>query len=269
MNERYDVCFAGQILDGYDPDSVRNKLAKLFNADQPTLDLLFSGKTQLVKRDCDHATALQYKSAMERAGALPVIEVVAAEAETVNEPAQGISAAQRIAALAAAPDEGRYQDTVANVPSQEEREQSAINTENIGLAPPGTEVLRQEERAEPVSTEIDTSDLQVDEAADRLSEEAAPPPATVETGHLSLADAGEDIPNLAATETPVSPCLDGLALSDPGADFSDCASPETQAPTLDLSALTLESPGTDMLEGKYRKTEPGTGPSTDHLSLED
>jgi hypothetical protein len=269
MNERYDVYFAGQILDGYDSDSVRNKLAKLFNADQATLDLLFSGKTQVIKRNCDHATALQYKSAIEQAGARPILKVIEAEAGTENGADPKMSAAQKIAALAAAPDEGRYEQSGGDAPPHEEPREPTGEPESIDLAPPGTEVLREEERAESVSIEIDTSGLQVDMAADRLPEDATPPPATVDTGHLSLADAGETIPNLPTTETPVSPSLDGLALSDAGTDFSDCASPATQAPTLDLSALTLESPGSDMLEEKYRKTEPGTGPSTDHLSLED
>ena len=44
MKERYDIYFAGQILDGIDPISVRDKLAKLFKADKSTLNLLFSGK---------------------------------------------------------------------------------------------------------------------------------------------------------------------------------------------------------------------------------
>ena len=69
MNKRFDVYFAGQILDGKDPDNVRANLAKLFKADDSTLDLLFSGKAYLVKRECDRDTALKYKKAMERAGA--------------------------------------------------------------------------------------------------------------------------------------------------------------------------------------------------------
>ncbi len=59
MEERYNVYFAGQVVEGYDLHSVRDKLAKVFNADQATLDKLFSGKAQLIKRDCDKATALQ------------------------------------------------------------------------------------------------------------------------------------------------------------------------------------------------------------------
>ena len=74
MEERYNVYFAGQVLEGCDRSSVRDKLAKVFNADQATLDKLFSGKAQLIKRNCDKATALQYREAMERAGAIPIVK---------------------------------------------------------------------------------------------------------------------------------------------------------------------------------------------------
>ena len=59
MEARYNVYFAGQLRAGHDLASVRDQLARLFKADTATLDKLFSGKTQLVKRDCDKATALQ------------------------------------------------------------------------------------------------------------------------------------------------------------------------------------------------------------------
>ena len=65
MTERYNVYFAGRLMDGHDLDSVREKLARVFNVDQQTLDKLFSGKNQLVKSDCDKATALKYKVAMQ------------------------------------------------------------------------------------------------------------------------------------------------------------------------------------------------------------
>jgi hypothetical protein len=84
-----------------------------------------------------------------------------------------------------------------------------------------------------------------------------------------MAEVGETIPHLPSGETPVSPNIDGLALSAPGSDFSDCASPEARALPLDLSALSLEPPGTDLLEEKYRGRKSDAAPSTDHLSLED
>ncbi len=121
MESLYNVYFAGEVLDGHSRDSVREKLGKLFNADEATLNKLFSGKPQLLKRECDKGTALKYQQAIERAGAKALIKAITAAASAISPPAaptttginQTMSAAQRIAALAQAPDRVDYssQDT--------------------------------------------------------------------------------------------------------------------------------------------------------------
>jgi hypothetical protein len=262
MDELYDVYFAGQVLDGQDPQQVRSQLARLFNADEATLDRLFSGKPSLVKRGCDRATAGKYKSAMEKAGAVPVIRAQHSDAET----AAPQTAAGKIAALAAAPEQGQYQQESPQAESAAELEASEGD---IGLAPPGTEVLMESERTSPVTREIDTSALQVDIAAARLSEESDVPPVTLDTSHLSVAETGATIPNLPSSETPLSPDTDSISLSEPGWDLSDCAAPDAPPPSLDLSGLTAEPAGSDILEEQYRKRDQGSMPATDHLSLSD
>ncbi len=262
MTELYDVYFAGQVQEGEDPARVRANLGKLFNANEQTLDKMFSGKPSTIKRDCDRETALKYKTAMERAGAVPVIRAQQGDAgdTTPN------SAAEKIAALAAAPDEIGHQQESAPAAAVDE---SPENEDGIGLAPPGTEVLRESERAAPVIREVDTSALHVDTSAQRLSEESSPPPLNLDTSHLSMAEAGEAIPNLPSTDTPLSPDTSAISLSEPGTDFSDCATPEPPPPELDLSNMSTEPPGSDILEEQYRKKDTGETPSTDHLSLGD
>ena len=107
----------------------------------------------------------------------------------------------------------------------------------------------------------------MDTAAKRLSEAAPPPPVAPDTRHLSMADAGDIIPNLARFTVPLSPVTDGLALSAPGTDFSDCAAPEPPALQLDISALAVLPAGTALLEEQYRNREHSAVPSTDHISL--
>lgn len=270
MQERYNVYFAGQIIAGHDENGVREKMARLFNADENTLDKLFSGKAQLIKRNCDDATASKYKTAMERAGAQPIIKAVEQQAEaskTGPKPSQ--SAAQKIAALAAASDEGHYRNPAQKTPKSHEQEQQTPDAGEIVLAPPGTEVLRENERARPAVREVDTSSLQVDTSAQRLSEEPPPPPAAPDTDHLSMGNVGEAIPNLPSSENPVSPTVDHLELSVPGSDFSDCAKDTLQPVAPDVSGLELDPPGSTLLDEKFRKQGQGTAPSTDHLSLDD
>jgi hypothetical protein len=287
MATRYNVYFAGQLLEGQELASVRDKLAKLFNADQQTLEKLFSGKAQLLKRDCDKATALKYKQAMERAGAEPVIKASQSAAATEQPPPpkpapdKTMSAAEKIAALAAAPDKSGYSpeesSTLSEEPSTRPEESSTGSAEQqpepgqagINLAPAGSGVLREDERSEPVVRDIDTAGLEVDAATQRLSEEPPPPPPAPDTSHLDMGGVGEMIPNLPSDQVPLSPNTDAIDLSPAGTDFTDCAPPEAEAPPLDLSGMDLAPAGTDVLEEKYRKKEQAEAPTTDHISLEE
>jgi hypothetical protein len=270
MEERYNVYFDGQVMAGHDLGSVREKLAKVFNADQATLDKLFSGKRQLIKRSCDAATAQKFKAAMERAGAVPIINVEEPAAVTAAAPARPLTAAEKIAALAAAADETRYRQSSTTQSKAALQEETNAASGGIALAPPGTEVLRAEERATPIVREVDTSGLAVDSAATRLSDVPPPPPAAPDTSHLTMGGVGESIPNLPSDAVPLFPDLDGLELSAPGTDFSDCAAPTPAAAPLNLSGLAALPPG-DLPpeEERLRQRIPVPVPSTDHLALKD
>lgn len=278
MEALYNVYFAGQLQEGQQLATVRAKLAKLFNADDATLEKLFCGKPQLLKRDCDKATALKYKKAMENAGAKPVIQraesAVTSTAE-VSTAKPAMTAAERIAALAAAPDLSQQADSQPAAPSSTSPssasppEQVAPAADgDIDLAPVGTDVLLESERSTPTQADIDTSALEVDAAAVRLSPEPEAAPAAPDTSHLDMGAVGDKIPTLPSDQTPLSPNIEGISLSPEGADFSDCAAPEVGEPQLDLSAMDLAPAGSEVLEAKYRQADQVEAPSTDHLSLE-
>ncbi len=240
MEERYNIYFSGQVLEGHDIAQVRLQLAKLFKADDTTLDKLFSGSPQLIKRNCDKDTALKYQQAMKKAGAKPVIR--AAEAAAPPTPPVDTPAGETTAATT---EEGEFD-----------------------LAPAGADVLRPEERAEPEVLEVDTSALSLAATGERLSEEPPAPPAAPDTDHLSMGDVGDDIPNLDTGPIPDAPDTSNIALTPEGTDFSDCTPEPSAAPAVDLSELELAEHGADMLEEKYRDQEKPKPPATDHLSLE-
>lgn len=278
MEARYNVYYAGQLLDGQELTTVRANMAKLFNADEATLNKLFSGRAQLVKRDCDKATALKYKQAIEQAGAVPVIK----SAETTTTPApkaaaapasESKTAAERIAALASAPDLGAQPEPAAPKQAAPEKNPEPDNTQaegNILLAPTGTEVLRPDERPIPAVSTVDAPDLEVDPSGQRLSDTPPPtPPAAPDTSHLSEGNVGELLPNLPSSTAALDPDTSGIALSPDGSDFSDCAAPEPTAPDVDLSGIDLAPAGSDVIEPQYRKKQDTPPPATDHLALED
>ncbi|MDP5072133.1 MAG: hypothetical protein NWQ45_14645, partial [Congregibacter sp.] len=84
-HERYDIAFGGECLEGHDPLAVREALGALFKADEATLDRLFSGTRQRIKRNCDKATALKYQKSLAAAGAKAIVSRVIEEGQKNGE----------------------------------------------------------------------------------------------------------------------------------------------------------------------------------------
>ena len=228
MGSLIDVCFAGQLLEGQELQNVRQKVQKLFNANPETLDKLFSGKTQVLKRGCDQATATKYQQALERAGAVAILR-----------------------------------------PCEPKPAQASTDNSGLDLAATGEDILRPDERAAPVTTEVDTSGIELTAAGTDLSDHEESTAAAPDTGHLSMGDVGDDIPNLADTRAQLHPNTDNISLSPEGTDFSDCAPPEADTPALDLSNIEVAPVGSDVLEEQFKKIDTAKGPDTGHISLED
>ena len=228
MEPLYDVCFAGQLLDGQDLQSVRDKIQKLFKANPETLEKLFSGKNQILKRGCDKPTALKYKKAMEAAGAKPEIRAV---------------------------------EVAATPESPPPAEQS------FDLAPVGADVLRADEREAPTHIDVDLSHLSLDAAGTTLGKSAQATHSAPDTSHLTMGEVGDDIPGLPKTRTTVTPNTDNISLAPQGSDLSDKLTATDVSPELDLSAIELAPAGADVLEEQYKKNEETDAPDTSHIDL--
>ncbi|MEP0202145.1 MAG: hypothetical protein ABJ084_08460 [Halioglobus sp.] len=280
MEQRYHIHYSGEVLDGHNVADVRAKLGKLFNADAVTLDKLFSGSRQAVKRNCDKATALKYKKAMENAGAKPVITAAtestpatdASTAPTMQTATQDqsqpsapeMTKAERIAAIAAGSDKPAVTDSSVNSSIQE----SDQSPPAFDVAATGADLLRPEERAAVEPAKVDISAIELTPSGSRLSDEPPPAPAAPDTTHLSMGSVGEVIPNLESSLDEVQPDTSSIDLAPSGTDFSDCAPDEPEPLDLDLSGLDLAPDGSDLLEAKYRDKHSTSAPATDHLSLE-
>lgn len=261
MDSRYNIYFSGGILDGHDRDTVCRNIGQLFKANAATLDKLFSGKPQLLKRSCDHETALKYQQAMARAGARAIVRPVeAASTPTQASAAPAMTKAERIAAIAAGA-ESAPRDRAAESATPQD-------STGIQLAPAGTEVLRADERKVVPPRDVDTSELSLAAQGTRLAAPAAVPPPAPDTEHLSVAAVGADLGPTATPQQAPEQLGDDLELSPQGTDFSDCAVPDAAVPDLDLSYLELSGPGADLLDARYRDDQSPSPPATDHLDLE-
>lgn len=100
--DRYNIVFAGVLVAGADPASVRAKLGSTFRLDAAQLDNLFSGQPVVVKRDVDLMTATRFQQAFLAAGARAEIESLAPTAAPQPEAADTAPAADT-AGLSLAP----------------------------------------------------------------------------------------------------------------------------------------------------------------------
>ena len=177
---RYEIAFSAQVVPGAQLELVKANLAKLFQADEQRLALLFSGRRIVIKSNLDAAGAEKYRSTLERAGA--VAEVVCLD-EAVEEielaPAPAAPTAQ---VAAASPPEGRLQVT----PRDEYMAAFAqVDAPDFGIAPLGDDV--QDEKPQVSAPPLDLSQFSLAPPGSDMGEAkkapAGPPP---DISHLKL-----------------------------------------------------------------------------------
>ncbi|MEQ8514684.1 MAG: hypothetical protein RIC38_03680, partial [Chromatocurvus sp.] len=200
MQETYNIYFSGDIADGESLEDVRRKIGALFNARDATLDKLFSGRTQLIKRNCSQEEALTYKAAMQRAGALATITPADTAAKPADDAPEKASSPEPTATTVA-----------AGTPAQD--------TAPLSLAPTGTDVLLPAERQEMTQRDMDLSAFTMAPAGERLGAPAADAPPPPDTSHLSAADIGDALPTLAAPAPPPPPDTSTLTLAEAATDL--------------------------------------------------
>ncbi|MFT6289203.1 MAG: hypothetical protein ACJA09_003970 [Alcanivorax sp.] len=225
MDERYNIYFAGVVLEGHDIAQVRLKLGELFNADDLTLDKLFSGDAQMIKRSCDKSTALKYQQAMKKVGAKPVIR----------------------AAQPAAHEQSNLDFDLAPVGADmlrpEERPEAEaleIDTSALSLADTG-ERLSDLTPAAPAAPDTDHLSMgDIGEDIPNLDNGTPPPPP--DTTGISMSPEDSDYSDCAQKPAGV-PDLDlsELALADHGADMLDDQYKKEEKPTVPATDhLSLE-----------------------------
>ncbi len=304
MSDLYDIFFAGKIVDGFDEATVRENVAKLFKANAQTVEKLFSGKPQAIKRGVDKQAAVKYKAAMQKAGAVPLIRAHAeAQPKAAGDaPPSGGEAkpkqtmAERLAALTGEEVPSETEEAAAPAPAPAPAptpaptptpapatppaaEAAAAATAsatsgaasfdaNMSLAPVGSDVLRDEERDEVEELDIDTSAIHLTpEFAEPEIEETEAPPAP-DVSHMSMGEPGDDIPHLEEEKDIVDPDTNHLSMGEPGEEIPHLEE-DKEIVDPDTSGIDLAPEGSEVLEEQYRKEEAAQPPNTDHLSLED
>lgn len=149
MSDGYKLVFRGEVLEGQHAAVVRKRLAKAAAFAEEHLNVLFSGRLVVVKRQVDAATAAQFQALFADAGArlrvLPADVVAALETETGS------------------------------------------RSEALTLLPSGSPMLRDDERHGWQPRDIDTSSLSLAEAGASLTAaKPSPPVQPPDVSHLAL-----------------------------------------------------------------------------------
>jgi hypothetical protein len=195
-DQLYEVAFSGQISEGADLNDVKAKVAKMFNADDAKLALLFSGKRVVIKKNIDQATAAKYKSALNRAGAQceispPVGTSASAPAASAPAAAAASPTAANIPASAASAvqiETGDYGE-VAPPPAIDPLGITASDIEDleVSVAPVGSEL--QQEYQEVETPEFDLSEFDLAPVGSELNTRAKnPDPPPPDTSGISMAE---------------------------------------------------------------------------------
>lgn len=177
----YEIAFSGQLVPGAQLELVKANLAKLFQADEQRLALLFSGRRIVIKSNLDAAGAEKYRSTLERAGALVEVVELAPEVEEIElapPPADPVAGADTSVEAVV----GRLQV----VPRDEYMAAFAeVDAPDFGIAPLGADV--QDDKPAPVAPALDLSQFSLAPVGSDMGEAkkapAGPPP---DISHLKL-----------------------------------------------------------------------------------
>jgi hypothetical protein len=184
---RYEIAFSAQLVPGAQLESVKANVAKLFQADEQRLALLFSGRRIVIKSNLDEAGAEKYRATLERAGAL--VEVVNLELQQDVEEIELAAPPQDFAPVATATPVASAEQAVGRLQVVPRDEYMAAFTEvdapDFGIAPLGDDL--QDDKPEPQAPALDLSQFSLAPTGSDMGEvkkaPSGPPP---DISHLKL-----------------------------------------------------------------------------------
>lgn len=179
----FQVVFQGEIQAGVDADLARAAVGQLFQLSSASLERLFSGKRMVIKQGLDAASADKYRQAIERTGALCVIEPMPAPASAPEaQQAAGGQASQQPAAGTSAGKGARLEPRDSFMAAF-----SDVEAPDYPIAPPGSDL--QEQYRDYSELDIDLSALSLAPVGADMGELQEERDVQIpDTSHLKLED---------------------------------------------------------------------------------
>lgn len=177
----YEIAFSGQVVPGAQPEQVKANLARLFQADAQRIALLFSGRRIVIKSGLDAAGAEKYRSTMERAGALAIVQALEVEEVELAPPPAPVAAPVSAPVSASA--------TGSRVVPRDEYMAAFVDVEapDFGIAPVGADL--QDAKTEAQAPRVDLSQFSLAPVGSDMGQaKGATPEAAPDTSHLRLVE---------------------------------------------------------------------------------
>lgn len=235
----YAIVFSGQIVEGFQPISVKAHMAKMLKVDAEKMAVLFSGKQVVLKRTADKQEAIKYGTALKKVGADVKIKAIKTEAAPAQpaeaqSPAAAASAAPDAASsLALAPNEGYLVEPKPAAPAPQ------VDISGLELAENDDTPLAPTKPQEAI--ELNLSEYSIGDMDDTPLVEPAPAVPKLDAPDFGLDDPGAVLETLKDELPPVNPDISGLSLAPVGEDLVTAAekspAPAPQVP--DTSNLQL------------------------------
>jgi len=244
-NVTYAIVFKGEIIDGFQPISVKAHMAKLLKAGPDKMQALFSGKQVVIKRTADKAEAAKYGKALKKIGADVAVRVVKADAQKEAPVQKQVESASS--------------SEPANTPA-------AVDTSGISLAPNEGNIVEAQPEAPPPDIDLSGISLAENDGAP-LVEPSEEVHAELDLSEFSLKENdGSDLVEHPDTEVPEVEVPD-FGLDEPGAVL-ETLKEEKEILNPNTMGITLAMAGSDLLEPEERdKAPPPKAPDTSGINL--
>lgn len=187
MTEQFRLVFAGEINQGQHAAVVKKRLGAVLNLDAERMDVLFSGKSVVVKKVTDKATAARYQAAFDKAGARLRVLPVQGDMQILPIGSDVLSEDERDAPVEAQVDTSHLSVQHAVFVTHEPREEIAgPNVDHLTLAAAGAQIGESAE--DVVVAEIDADFDLAEPGALMDTREKQPPAPAPDTSHLQIND---------------------------------------------------------------------------------
>ncbi len=249
---QFNIIFAGKVIPSKSVEEVKAALVKLFKSSPEQIDKLFAQSTVVIKRNLDYAQALKYQSALKQAGALVLLQKAETEEvpTQVDDAQAGTAQVENKTSAVKKPnpflqEDPQAREVAGEKTKQEQSDNVSTETTEINEANPNDaswslanagEVLPAIEKvaaiempdlselslddaggllvepADKVIARVDTSGLEVSEVG-MLQEIKPKEKREVDVSSLSIAEAGEKIPNEKIEKKSLNPNTEHLKLT--------------------------------------------------------